>query len=110
MASAISRTILSLTWLRNLFQLFHPIGGVLANPFDFTGSGFGSDTAGGRGGRGPGASLVTRSSSNTCGAGGAFFGASGAGPRPGPGPRPAPNAGLVSFILPPSSTAASVTF
>ena len=67
MASAISRTILSLTWLRNLFQLFQPIGGVLARPFDFTGSGIGSETGAGRGGSGLGVSVETRLNSTTCG-------------------------------------------
>src|ERR1044071_6636111 len=66
-ASAISRIILSLTWLRNLFQLFQPIGGVLACPLYFTGSGMGSDTCAGRGGSGLGASLETRVNSSTCG-------------------------------------------
>src|SRR5688500_14274011 len=33
MASAISRNRPSLTLQRNLFQLFHPIGGVRARPF-----------------------------------------------------------------------------
>src|SRR5215472_3864488 len=93
-ASAISRTILSLTWLRNLFQLFHPIGGVFARPFDFTACGTGNDTGAGRGGSGAGGSLETRASSSTVGAGGAFFGAA----APGAGPRPPPKTGSVSFI------------
>src|ERR1041384_222408 len=96
MASAISRTILSLTWLRNLFQLFQPIGGVLARPLDFTAAaGAGRVTGAGRGGRGAGGSVDTRESSSTTGAGGAFFCAA-APPRP-------PNAGSVSFILVPST-------
>ena len=53
-ASAISRIILSLTWFRNLFQLFHPMGGVLASPLDLTFSGIGSETGAGAGGSGAG--------------------------------------------------------
>src|ERR1700722_4072232 len=37
-ASAIPRTALSSTLRWNLFQLFHPMGGVLANPLYLTGS------------------------------------------------------------------------
>src|ERR1051326_4014720 len=93
MAPAISRTILSLTWLRNLFQLFQPMGGVRASPFDFTASvGAGSVTGAGRGGSGAGDSVDTRASSSTCGAGGAFFAASPPGPLP---PRPPPNEGIL---------------
>ena len=66
-ASAISRTIASVTCPWNLFQLFQPIGGVLARPFDFTGSGIGSLTIAGRAGSGSGFSVETRDSSNTCG-------------------------------------------
>src|SRR4051812_37964730 len=33
MASAVARTVASLTLQANLFQLFHPIGGVSAMPF-----------------------------------------------------------------------------
>ena len=73
----------------------------MASPFDFTAAGAGSDTGAGRTGSGAGGSLDTRASSNTCGAGGAFFGGAvpGAGPRP-----PPPNDGIVSFIFPPSIT------
>src|SRR5690242_12534941 len=113
-ASAISRTITSLTWLRNLFQLFQPIGGVLARPFDFTVSvGIGSFSRGPRVGRG-GKVFDSRANSMICGpprpppgppgpnpvggppAGGPPVpGAPGAPPGPGPrpGPRPPPNAG-----------------
>src|SRR5215475_12213501 len=106
MASAISRTILSLTWLRNLFQLFQPMGGVCASPLLGTVAGIGNDTSAGCGGNGPGAVEETCASSTTCGAGGV------AGPRPGcpvprPGPRPPrrpPNPGSVSFNVLPSTT------
>src|SRR5215471_5923414 len=105
MASAISRTILSLTWLRNLFQLFQPIGGVLPKPLDFTAAvGAASVTGAGRGGSGAGDSVDTRDSSSTVGGGGAFFCAA-----PGAPPRP-PNAGSVIFIFVPSIAAVYVTF
>src|SRR5262245_55675784 len=105
MASAISRTILSLTWLRNLFQLFQPIGGVLASPLAFTGAGIASLTGGAGGGKGSGGAADARVSSITWGwpprpppggrlpRGGppAPGGPPGPGPRPGPpGPRPGP--------------------
>src|SRR5579885_1318045 len=120
MASAISRTILSLTWLRNLFQLFQPMGGVLARPLLFTAAGKGRETGGALGGRGLGTSVETRASSTTWGAprpgppgprpgaapGGGWPGAP-PGPAPGggpprPGPRPPPNRGTVSFSFSPS--------
>src|SRR5450755_704250 len=83
MASAISRTILSLTWLRNLFQLFQPMGGVLAWPLDLTAvAGMGRDTSAGRGGRAEGTSVEMRANSMTWGWP----------PRPPPGP-PGPPAG-----------------
>src|SRR6266567_3738943 len=109
MASAISRIILSLTWLRNLFQLFQHMGGVLAMPLYFTGSGICRETGAGRGGSGLGASVETRVNSTTWGcpprppAGGP----AGAGAAPGVGPRPAPprpaGTGSLSFIVPPST-------
>ena len=46
MASAISRMVLSLICVWNLFQLFHPIGGVLASPFDGTSRRGGNSTLG----------------------------------------------------------------
>src|ERR1035441_6286457 len=80
MASAISRTILSLTWLRNLFQLFQPMGGVLAMPLYLTVVvGMGRDTGAGRGGRALGTSVETRANSMTWGWP----------PGPPPGPRTA---------------------
>src|SRR5260370_20239670 len=108
MASAISRTILSLTWLRNLFQLFQPMGGALAWPLYLTAVvGMGRDTGAGRGGSGLGTSVETRANSTTWGWP----------PRPPPGPpgppRPGPRpcgAGTVRFILPPSTIAVEVTF
>src|SRR5262245_19485872 len=104
-ASAISRTILSLTWLRNLFQLFQPMGGVLPRPLDFTAVlGAGSVTAAVRGGRAAGGSFDTRASSSTVGAGGAFLAA-----VPGAPPRPA-GTGSVSFIFSPSIAAVYVMF
>src|SRR4051812_15773328 len=84
-ASAISRTILSLTSLRKRFQLFHPMGGVFASPFDFTGEGIERETGAGRGGRGSGTAVETRDNSKT--SGGRFGG------PPGPGPRPEVPAG-----------------
>src|ERR1017187_415748 len=80
MASAISRTILSLTWLWNLFQLFQPMGGVLEMPLYLTAVvGMGRETGAGRGGSALGASVETRANSMT----------RGCPPRPPPGPRPA---------------------
>jgi hypothetical protein len=67
MASAISRTTLSFTWPRNLFQLFHPIGGVLASPLSHTETGAASDIFAGGGGSGAGASADARVNSITCG-------------------------------------------
>src|SRR5260370_18976212 len=93
-ASAISRTILSLTWLRNLFQLFQPIGGVRASPLARTGSGIASETGAGRAGKGAGASFETRDSSTTWGAGGALGGAFCFA-----APRPPPGAGSLHFDL-----------
>src|SRR5579872_4956875 len=95
MPSAISRTILSLTWLRNLFQLFQPMGGVLARPLERTGSGLGRVTGAGRGGSGAGGSLDTRASSRTWGAGGALGGAFCAAPAAGARPPRPPKDGRV---------------
>src|ERR1035438_1787187 len=79
MASDISRTILSLTWLWNLFQLFQPMGGVLDMPLYLTAVvGMGRETGAGRGGSALGASVETRANSMT----------RGCPPRPPPGPRP----------------------
>src|ERR1039457_3971263 len=80
--SAISRTIWSLTRLLKLFQLFQPIGGVLARPLDFTGAGIVKETGAGLGGRGFGTSVETRASWKT---GGGRAARPGAAPGPGPG-------------------------
>src|SRR4051794_5364560 len=104
-ASAISRIIGSLTWFRNLFQLFQPIGGVLASPFDLSVSvGIATFVNGPRGARGSGLALDSRAGSTTCGArrppgGGPPAPGAPPGPGPRPGPRP-PKAGTVSFIRP----------
>src|ERR1039457_2080136 len=80
--SAIWRTIWSLTRLLKLFQLFQPIGGVLARPLDFTGAGIVKETGAGLGGRGFGTAVEPRASSKTGGGRGARPGAA---PGPGPG-------------------------
>src|SRR3954453_13144960 len=100
-ASAISRIIGSLTWLRNLFQLFQPIGGVLASPLDLSVSvGIATLVNGPRGARGSGFTVDSRASSTTCGPRPPpAVGPPAPGPGPRPGPRP-PNAGIVSFIRP----------
>src|ERR1043166_2706069 len=99
MASAISRTIASVTWPWNLFQLFQPMGGVLASPLFFTGAGMSTFTMGARAGSGSGLTVETRINSNTCGGRGGGGGPAAAGPRPGPRP---PQAGTVNFQLTPS--------
>ena len=66
MASAISRTTLSVTLPWNLFQLFQPMGGASASPLDLTGGGTGNETFGGVGGSALGRSADTRVNSVRC--------------------------------------------
>ena len=58
-ASAVSRTTLSETRRANLFQLFQPMGGVLARPFEGTSAADGKEIFGSGAGMGPGGSVET---------------------------------------------------